>query len=199
MSLRTLINKLLTNSFEGRIKSFFWECDVCFKIDLQMLTAWKHGFPWWYTTAHTHDDVTGYKGAILNLHEIPVTDPRGRDVEISEVELDKMTIWHCNIPKSDDVVRVKIGEVWAFYPSCFIENLIWNRKRRSFCGGKKQKSNKLWNVYIMCKRCKMSNFFFSLSHVYFAVKIKREIMKSIVNKGRFLLNRATISPIGNAL
>ena len=60
----------------------------------------------------------------MNLHEIPVTDPGGRDVEISEVELDKMTIWHCNIPKSDDVVRVKIGEVWAFYPSCFIENLI---------------------------------------------------------------------------
>ena len=60
----------------------------------------------------------------MNLHEIPVTDPRGPDVEISEVELDKMTIRHCNIPKSDDVVRVTMGEVWAFYPSCFIENLM---------------------------------------------------------------------------
>ena len=194
-----IIYKLLTNSFEGRIKSFFWNCDVRFKIDLQMLTAWKHGFPRWYTTAHTHDDVTGYKGAILNLHEIPVTDRRGRDVEISKVELDKMTIWHCNIPKSDDVVRVTIREVWAFYPSCFIENLMWNRKRRSFYGGKKQKSNEFRNVYIMCKHCKMSNFFFGLLYVYFAVKIKREIMKSLVNKGRFLLNRAAISPIGDAL
>ena len=55
----------------------------------------------------------------MNLPEILVTDRRGRDVEISKVELDKMTIG-----QSDDVVRVKIREVWAFYPSCFIENLI---------------------------------------------------------------------------
>ena len=60
----------------------------------------------------------------MNLHEIPVTDRRGRDIEISEVELDKMTIRHRNIPKSDDVVRVTMGEVWAFYPSCVIENLM---------------------------------------------------------------------------
>ena len=82
-------------------------------------------------------------------------------MEISKVELDKMTIWHCNIPKSDEVVRVTIGEVWAFYPSCCIENLIRNRKRGSFAG-KKTKSNKLGNTFIMCKRCKMSHFFSSL-------------------------------------
>lgn len=87
-------------------------------MNLKMPAAGVQYFSRCQLTAQTHDDVTGRKAAILDLHEVRITQcPGTRQVERGKVEFNLPSTGDSYVPFSDDEIWVRIWEVWTRYAS----------------------------------------------------------------------------------